>query len=70
MGSFDGKSIVEDEWNTKWWYAKTKSDRRGTKVGINLLFVYNGEEGCERMKNQLELVSEIKPGGDQPEAIR
>ncbi len=29
---------------------RQKSDRRGTKVGINLLFVYNGEEGCERMK--------------------
>ena len=31
---------------------------------------YNGEEGCEAMKDQFELVSEYKPSGDQPEAIK
>lgn len=39
-------------------------------LGISLLFVYNGEEGCEAMKDQFELVSEYKPSGDQPEAIK
>ena len=31
------------------------------------IYIY---EGCERMKNQFELVSEYKPSGDQPDAIK